>query len=96
MLAADQSGSERLRFHGKYGISGVIGGGSTRERCRRAAHGRLQAAYARRGVKLELGRRLALGYQFTSRLAASRRSRPPRIAENDEDVRRAALLGADR
>jgi len=31
-----------------------------------------QAAYAKRGVKLKLGERLALGYQF--HIAASRRS----------------------
>src|SRR4029077_7964165 len=72
-----QSGSERaFDFMAKYGISGVIGGGSTRGRAvdgpmvgfRGAAVERhmigFQAAYARRGVKLELGERLALGYQF--------------------------------
>jgi len=39
----------------------------------------LQAAYARRGIKVELGERLALGYQFhiaSSREQAMREAAP--------------------
>src|SRR5213595_2895539 len=60
-----QSGSDRaFDFMAKYGISGVIGGGSAEGGAVEKHMLGLQAAYARRGVKLELGERLALGYQF--------------------------------
>ena len=58
----------------KYGISGVIGGGSAEGGAVERHMIGFQAAYARRGIKLELGERLALGYQVTFRRAASRRS----------------------
>jgi alkanesulfonate monooxygenase SsuD/methylene tetrahydromethanopterin reductase-like flavin-dependent oxidoreductase (luciferase family) len=70
-----QSGSERaFDFMAKYGISGVIGGGAVE----RHMIG-FQQAYARRGVELELGERLALGYQFhiaNSREQAIREAAP--------------------
>jgi alkanesulfonate monooxygenase SsuD/methylene tetrahydromethanopterin reductase-like flavin-dependent oxidoreductase (luciferase family) len=60
-----QSGSERaFDFMAKYGISGVIGGGSAEGGAVERHMLGFQAAYARRGVKFELGERLALGYQF--------------------------------
>jgi hypothetical protein len=50
----------------------------------RAAHARFPIAYARRGIKLELGERLALGYQF--HIASSReqaiREAAPHYEEN--------------
>jgi hypothetical protein len=64
---AIQSGTERaFDFMAKYGISGVIGGGSAVERHMIG----FQQAYKRRGIELELGERLALGYQF--HIASSR------------------------
>src|SRR6185295_3266845 len=60
-----QSGSERaFDFMAKYGISGVIGGGSAEGGAVERHMIGFQQAYAKRGVKLELGERLALGYQF--------------------------------
>src|SRR3954465_7233802 len=60
-----QSGSERaFDFMGKYGISGVIGGGSAEGGAVERHMIGFQQAYAKRGIKLELGERLALGYQF--------------------------------
>ena len=60
-----QSGSERaFDFMAKYGISGVIGGGSAEGGAVERHMLGFQAAYARRGIKLEPGERLALGYQF--------------------------------
>src|SRR6185437_14314432 len=60
-----QSGSERaFDFMAKYGISGVIGGGSAEGGAVERHMIGFQQAYARRGIKLELGERLALGYQF--------------------------------
>ena len=75
-----QSGSERaFDFMAKYGISGVIGGGSAEGGAVERHMLGFQAAYARRGVKLELGERLALGYQFhisSSREQAMREAAP--------------------
>src|SRR6202158_5971777 len=60
-----QSGSERaFDFIAKYGICGVSGGGSAEGGAVERHMIGFQAAYARRGIKLELGERLALGYQF--------------------------------
>ena len=60
-----QSGSERaFDFMAKHGISGVIGGGSAEGGAVERHMLGFQAAYARRGVKLELGEKLALGFQF--------------------------------
>ena len=68
----------------KYGISGVIGGGSAEGGAVERHMLGFQAAYARRGIKLELGERLALGYQ--SHIASSReqaiREAPPHDEEN--------------
>src|SRR6476646_6427183 len=75
-----QSGSDRaFDFMAKYGIRGVIGGGSAEGGAVERHMIGFQAAYARRGVKLELGERLALGYQFhisSSREQAIREAAP--------------------
>ena len=80
-----QSGSERaFDFMAKYGIRGVIGGGSAEGGAVERHMIGFQAAYARRGIKLELGERLALGYQF--HIASSReqaiREAAPHYEEN--------------
>jgi hypothetical protein len=71
-----QSGSERaFDFMAKYGIGGGSAEGGAVERHMIG----FQAAYARRDVKLELGERLALGYQFhiaSSREQAMREAAP--------------------
>src|SRR6266851_4755253 len=71
-----QSGSERaFDFMAKHGISGVIGGGSAEGGAVDRHMTAFQAAYARRGITLELGERLSLGFQFfiaESREAAMR------------------------
>src|SRR6185312_4468949 len=60
-----QSGSDRaFDFMAKYGICGVIGGGSAEGGAVERHMTGFQAAYARRGIKLQPGERLALGYQF--------------------------------
>ena len=60
-----QSGSDRaFDFMAKYGICGVIGGGSAEGGAVDKFITGFQAAYARRGIKLAPGERLALGYQF--------------------------------
>ncbi|MBV9826557.1 MAG: LLM class flavin-dependent oxidoreductase [Alphaproteobacteria bacterium] len=60
-----QSGSDRaFDFMAKHGISGVIGGGSAEGGAVERHMLGFQAAYARRGIKLELGEKLALGFQF--------------------------------
>src|SRR4051795_4232259 len=75
-----QSGSDRaFDFMAKYGIGGVIGGGSAEGGAVERHMIGFQQAYARRGVKLELGERLALGYQFhisSSREQAIREAAP--------------------
>ena len=80
-----QSGSDRaFDFMAKYGICGVIGGGSAEGGAVERHMVGFQAAYKRRGVDLELGERLALGYQF--HIAASReqaiREAAPHYEEN--------------
>src|SRR6266853_5756204 len=73
-----QSGSERaFDFMAKHGISGVIGGGSAEGGAVDRHMTAFQAAYARRGITLELGERLSLGFQFF-------------IGENREAAMRAA------
>jgi alkanesulfonate monooxygenase SsuD/methylene tetrahydromethanopterin reductase-like flavin-dependent oxidoreductase (luciferase family) len=73
-----QSGTPRaFDFMAKYGISGVIGGGSAEGGAVDRHMVEFQAAYARRGVQLALGERLSLGYQFCiaeSREAAMRKA----------------------
>jgi len=60
-----QSGSERaFDFMAKHGICGIIGGGSAEGGAVERHMIGFQAAYARRGIALELGERLALGFQF--------------------------------
>jgi alkanesulfonate monooxygenase SsuD/methylene tetrahydromethanopterin reductase-like flavin-dependent oxidoreductase (luciferase family) len=75
-----QSGSDRaFDFMAKYGISGVIGGGSAEGGAVERHMQGFQAAYARRGIKLGMGERLALGYQFhiaESKEAAIRAAAP--------------------
>jgi alkanesulfonate monooxygenase SsuD/methylene tetrahydromethanopterin reductase-like flavin-dependent oxidoreductase (luciferase family) len=71
-----QSGTPRaFDFMAKYGICGVIGGGSAEGGAVDGHMHGFQAAYARRGIEIALGERLALGYQFhiaESREAAMR------------------------
>ncbi len=71
-----QSGSARaFDFMAKHGICGVIGGGSAEGGAVDRHMTEFQAAYARRGIKIEVGERLSLGYQFyiaESREAAMR------------------------
>src|SRR5579871_472198 len=75
-----QSGSDRaFDFMAKYGISGVIGGGSAEGGAVERHMKGFQAAYARRGIELAMGERLALGYQFhiaSSREQAMREAAP--------------------
>ena len=60
-----QSGSQRaFDFMAKYGISGVIGGGSAEGGAVDRHMTEFRAAYQRRGIELKPGERLALGYQF--------------------------------
>jgi alkanesulfonate monooxygenase SsuD/methylene tetrahydromethanopterin reductase-like flavin-dependent oxidoreductase (luciferase family) len=60
-----QSGSDRaFDFMARHGICGVIGGGSAEGGAVERHMIGFQAAYARRGIKLQLGERLALGFQF--------------------------------
>src|SRR5260370_19834027 len=73
-----QSGSERaFDFMAKHGISGVIGGGSAEGGAVDRHMTAFQAAYARGGMKLEVGERVSLGFQFF-------------IAESRETAMRAA------
>ena len=74
-----QSGSERAFEFMKYGIRVVIGGGSAEGGAVEGHTLGFQAAYAQRGIKLELGERLALCYQFhiaSSREQAIREAAP--------------------
>jgi len=80
-----QSGSERaFDFMAKHGISGVIGGGSAEGGAVDRHMNGFREAYARRGVELKPGEKLALGYQF--HIAASReqaiREAAPHYEEN--------------
>ncbi|MBS0642214.1 MAG: LLM class flavin-dependent oxidoreductase [Acetobacteraceae bacterium] len=60
-----QSGSDRaFDFMAKHGICGVIGGGSAEGGAVERHMIGFQAAYARRGIQLQMGERLSLGYQF--------------------------------
>ncbi len=60
-----QSGSDRaFDFMAKHGMSGVIGGGSAEGGAVDRHMEGFRAAYARRGIKLEPGERLSLGFQF--------------------------------
>lgn len=60
-----QGGTERaLDFMAKHDINGVIGGGSAEGGIVHKVMVAFQAAYARRGKQLELGEKLAIGFQF--------------------------------
>jgi len=60
-----QSGSDRaFDFMAKHGISGVIGGGSAEGGAVDRHMEGFRQAYARRGIQLQPGEKLALGYQF--------------------------------
>jgi alkanesulfonate monooxygenase SsuD/methylene tetrahydromethanopterin reductase-like flavin-dependent oxidoreductase (luciferase family) len=60
-----QSGSQRaFDFMAKHAINGVIGGGSAEGGAVDRHMNGFREAYARRGIQLEQGERLALGYQF--------------------------------
>ena len=66
-----QSGSDRaFDFMAKHGICGVIGGGSAEGGAVQRHMDGFRAAYKRRGVNLQPGERLSLGYQF--HIASSR------------------------
>jgi alkanesulfonate monooxygenase SsuD/methylene tetrahydromethanopterin reductase-like flavin-dependent oxidoreductase (luciferase family) len=79
-----QSGSERaFDFMAKHGISGIIGGGSAEGGAVERHMLGFQAAYARRGVKLELGERIALGFQF--HIAKNREEGMREAAKNYEE-----------
>jgi hypothetical protein len=76
LTVPSSSGSERaFDFMAKYGIGGGSAAGGAVERHMIG----FQAAYARRGIHLEPGERLALGYQFhiaSSREQAMREAAP--------------------
>jgi alkanesulfonate monooxygenase SsuD/methylene tetrahydromethanopterin reductase-like flavin-dependent oxidoreductase (luciferase family) len=60
-----QGGTQRaLDFMAKHGICGVIGGGSAEGGAVHKSMVDFQAAYARAGKHIELGERVALGFQF--------------------------------
>jgi len=60
-----QGGTQRaLDFMAKHGICGVIGGGSAEGGAVHKSMVDFQAAYARAGRHIELGERMALGFQF--------------------------------
>jgi alkanesulfonate monooxygenase SsuD/methylene tetrahydromethanopterin reductase-like flavin-dependent oxidoreductase (luciferase family) len=79
-----QSGSERaFDFMAKHGICGIIGGGSAEGGAVERHMIGFQAAYARRGIELELGERLALGFQF--HIAKSREDGMSEAAKHYEE-----------
>ena len=78
-----QSGSERaFEFMAKYGISGVIGGGSAEGGAVERHMIGFQQAYARRGVRLNWASGWRSATSSTSPPPASRRSaKPPRTTK---------------
>src|SRR5713101_2317775 len=79
-----QSGSDRaFDFMARHGICGVIGGGSAEGGAVERHVRGFQAAYARRGIELELGERLALGFQF--HIAGSREDGMREAAKHYEE-----------
>jgi alkanesulfonate monooxygenase SsuD/methylene tetrahydromethanopterin reductase-like flavin-dependent oxidoreductase (luciferase family) len=79
-----QSGSEQaFDFMAKHGICGIIGGGSAEGGAVERHMIGFQAAYARRGIELGLGERLALGFQF--HIAKSREDGMREAAEHYEE-----------
>src|ERR1700752_373705 len=79
-----QSGSEQaFDFMAKHGICGIIGGGSAEGGAVERHMIGFQAAYARRGIELGLGERLALGFQF--HIAKSREDGMSEAAKHYEE-----------
>jgi alkanesulfonate monooxygenase SsuD/methylene tetrahydromethanopterin reductase-like flavin-dependent oxidoreductase (luciferase family) len=79
-----QSGSERaFDFMAKHGISGVIGGGSAEGGAVDRHMEGFRQAYARRGITLQPGEKLALGYQF--HIASSKEQAIKEAAPNYEE-----------
>ncbi|HWB50705.1 MAG TPA: LLM class flavin-dependent oxidoreductase [Stellaceae bacterium] len=79
-----QSGSERaFDFMAKHGISGVIGGGSAEGGAVDRHMEGFRQAYARRGIQLQPGEKLALGYQF--HIASSKEQAIKEAAPNYEE-----------
>ena len=79
-----QSGSERaFDFMAKHGINGVIGGGSAEGGAVERHMLGFQAAYARRGIHLQPGEKLALGYQC--HIASSKEQAIKEAAPNYEE-----------
>jgi alkanesulfonate monooxygenase SsuD/methylene tetrahydromethanopterin reductase-like flavin-dependent oxidoreductase (luciferase family) len=79
-----QSGSDRaFDFMAKHGISGVIGGGSAEGGAVDRHMEGFRQAYARRGVQLQPGEKLALGYQF--HIASSKEQAIKEAAPNYEE-----------
>src|SRR5262252_7407428 len=79
-----QGGSMRaLEFMAKHGIHGMVGGGSAEGGAVERHMIGFQAAYARRGIELELGERLALGFQF--HIAKSREDGMSEAAKHYEE-----------
>ena len=79
-----QSGSDRaFDFMAKHGISGVIGGGSAEGGAVDRHMEGFRQAYARRGVHLQPGEKLALGYQF--HIASSKEQAIKEAAPNYEE-----------
>ena len=73
-----QGGSERaLDFMAKHGIQGLVGGGSAEGGAMHQVVMAWQEAHRKHGIEIELGERLALGFQF-------------HIAKSREDGMRAA------
>ena len=75
-----QSGSDRaFDFMAKHGMSGVIGGGSAEGGAVQRHMDGFRAAYKRRGIDLQPGEKLSLGYQFhiaSSREAGMKQAAP--------------------
>jgi alkanesulfonate monooxygenase SsuD/methylene tetrahydromethanopterin reductase-like flavin-dependent oxidoreductase (luciferase family) len=79
-----QSGSDRaFDFMAKHGISGVIGGGSAEGGAVDRHMDGFRQAYARRGIELQPGEKLALGYQF--HISSSREQAIKEAAPNYEE-----------
>ena len=92
-----QGGTQRaLDFMAKHGIRGVIGGGSAEGGAVHKSMVDFQAAYARAGRQIELGERMALGFQFylADSVEQGMRDRGEVLRGEHEDVRRARLVPA--
>ena len=88
-----QGGTPRaLDFMAKHGIRGVIGGGSAEGGAVHKSMVDFQAAYARAGQPIELGERMALGFQFylADSVEKGQRSRRKILRREHENVWRIA------